>query len=241
MLEQRRKGMEPYQIAIDGPSGSGKSTLARSVARKLGILYLDTGAMYRACGLKAMDLGIDPKDEPRISSMLENLRLDILFENGSQRVILDGEDITDRIRMPGVSVAASDISSLRPVRERMVQMQREIAGKRNVVLDGRDIGSNVLPMAPYKFFLTADSEERARRRLEEMAARGVTNLTFEAVLADLKYRDHQDSTRTFAPLIKTPDAIVIDTTSNTPEETLAQLLSYLPAEVTSHNELGDDS
>ncbi|MBN1775444.1 MAG: (d)CMP kinase [Clostridiales bacterium] len=233
--------MEHFQIAIDGPSGSGKSTLARSVARTLGILYLDTGAMYRACGLKALDLGIDPKDEPRISSMLENLRLDILFEQGSQRVILDGEDVTERIRMPGVSVAASDISSLRPVRERMVQMQRQIAGKRNVVLDGRDIGSYVLPSAPFKFFLTADPEERAKRRLEEMAVRGVIDLTFEAVLADLKYRDHQDSTRSFAPLVRTPDAIVIDTTSNTPEETLAQLLSYLPEEVRSGSGSGDAS
>ncbi len=225
--------MEHFQIAIDGPSGSGKSTLARSVASALGILYLDTGAMYRACGLKALDLGIDPKDEPRICLMLEDLRLDILFENKSQRVILDGEDVTDRIRLPGVSVAASDISSLRPVRERMVRMQREIAGKRNVVLDGRDIGSYVLPEAPFKFFLTADSEERARRRLEEMAVRGVTGLTYEEVLADIKYRDHQDSTRSFAPLVKTPDAVVIDTTYNTAEETLQKLLSYLPEEVRS--------
>ncbi len=233
--------MEHYQIAIDGPSGSGKSTLARSLARKLGILYLDTGAMYRACGLKAMDLGIPPKDEPRITDMLAKLQLDIIFENGNQRVILDGEDVTERIRLPGVSVAASDISSLKPVREQMVQMQRELAGKRNVVLDGRDIGSYVLPQASFKFFLTADPEERARRRLEEMAVRGVTNLTFEEVLADMKYRDHQDSTRSFAPLVKTPDAIVIDTTSNTPEETLEQLLSCLPEEVKSQSGLGDVS
>jgi cytidylate kinase len=122
----------------------------------------------------------------------------------------------------------------------MVQMQRQIAGKRNVVLDGRDIGSYVLPTAPFKFFLTADPEERARRRLEEMAIRGVIDLTFEEVLADLKYRDHQDSTRSFAPLIRTPDAIVIDTTANTPEETLAQLLSYLPEEVRSQSESGDE-
>ncbi|MDD3959027.1 MAG: (d)CMP kinase [Clostridiaceae bacterium] len=223
--------MENFQIAIDGPSGSGKSTLARSVARALGILYLDTGAMYRACGLKALDLGILPKDEKAVGKMIPNLSLDILFENGSQRVILDGEDVTNRIRMPGVSVAASDISGHRPVRERMVQMQRDIAGKQNVVLDGRDIGSFVLPNAQYKFFLTADAEERARRRLEEMAVRGITGQTFEEVLSDIRYRDRQDSTRAFAPLIKTPDAIVIDTTYNSPEETLAILLSYLPDEI----------
>ena len=223
--------MENFQIAIDGPSGSGKSTLARSVARALGILYLDTGAMYRACGLKALDLGILPKDEKAVGKMIPNLSLDILFENGSQRVILDGEDVTNRIRMPGASVAASDISGHRPVRERMVQMQRDIAGKQNVVLDGRDIGSFVLPNAQYKFFLTADAEERARRRLEEMAVRGITGQTFEEVLSDIRYRDRQDSTRAFAPLIKTPDAIVIDTTYNSPEETLAILLSYLPDEI----------
>ncbi len=231
--------MEHFQIAIDGPSGSGKSTLARSVARTLGILYLDTGAMYRACGLKAIELGINPKDELRISSMLENLRLDILFENGNQRVILDGEDVTERIRMPDVSVAASDISSLKPVRERMVHMQRDIAGKKNVVLDGRDIGSFVLPEARFKFFLTADPKERARRRLAEMALRGVTNQSYEEVLADLKYRDHQDSTRSFAPLVKTPDAIIIDTTANTPDQTLRELLSYLPEEIRSGVGSGD--
>lgn len=224
--------MEHFQIAIDGPSGSGKSTLARSIARTLGILYLDTGAMYRACGLKAIDLGISPKDESEVVKMLADVRIDIQFENNSQKVILDGEDVTDRIRIPGVSVAASDISSLRPVREKMVEMQRQIAGDKNVVLDGRDIGSHVLPNAKYKFFLTADPEERARRRLEEMAVRGITQLTFDEVLADIQYRDHQDSTRSFAPLVKTVNAIVIDTTENTQKETMQQLLSYLPKEIT---------
>lgn len=225
--------MSHYQIAIDGPSGSGKSTLARSVARKLGILYLDTGAMYRACALRAMDLNISPKDEQNVVKMLEKLQMDILFENGKQRVILNGEDVTDRIRRPGVSVAASDISSLIPVREKMVQMQREIAAEKNMILNGRDIGSYVLPEAAYKFFLTADPEERARRRLEEMAVRGVSDLRIEDVLADIKYRDRQDSTRAFAPLVRTKEAIVIDTTTNTPAETLAELLSYLPDEVKS--------
>ncbi|NLW88344.1 MAG: (d)CMP kinase [Clostridiaceae bacterium] len=228
--------MAHFQIAIDGPSGSGKSTLARSVARELGILYLDTGAMYRACALKAIRSGVSTKDEPEIVEMLAKMRLDIVFVEGSQRVILDGEDVTEDIRKPGVSVAASDISALRPVREAMVSMQREIAGKRNVVLDGRDIGSYVLPNAEYKFFLTADPEERARRRLEEMAIRGVTNLTFESVLEDIKYRDHQDSTRSFAPLVKTADAIVIDTTQNTPEETLRCLLACLSGEINSLRE-----
>jgi len=224
--------MNHFQIAIDGPSGSGKSTLAKAVSRKLGILYLDTGAMYRACGLKALELQISPKDEAAVIEMLKDIRIDMLYENGIQHVFLDGTDVSDKIRMPGVSVAASDISSLRSVREKMVEMQRAIAGDKNVVLDGRDIGSNVFPEAKYKFFLNADPEERAVRRFEELNARGITNQTYEEVLADIKYRDHQDSTRAFAPLVRTADAIVIDTTFNTQEQTFEKLLECLPPELT---------
>ena len=223
--------MSHFQIAIDGPSGSGKSTLARAVSQKLGILYLDTGAMYRACGLKAILSGIAPNDEPAAASMLENIDIDIRFIDGAQHVFLDGEDVSSEIRKPEVSVAASDISAIPAVRMKMVAMQREIAGTRNVVLDGRDIGSFVLPDAKYKFFLTADPEERAKRRLEELALRGITGETYENVLSDILYRDKQDSTRAFAPLKKMPDAIEIDTTFNTREETLNQLLSYLPQEL----------
>lgn len=224
--------MNHYQIAIDGPSGSGKSTLAKAVSQKLGILYLDTGAMYRACGLKALELQISPKDEAAVTEMLKDIRIDMNFDNGVQRVYLDGIDVSDKIRMPGVSVAASDISSLRPVREKMVEMQRAIAGEKNVVLDGRDIGSNVFPNARFKFFLIADAEERAARRLEELSVRGITDQTYEEVLADIRYRDHQDSTRAFAPLVRTADAIVIDTTSNTQEQTFLKLLTFLPPELT---------
>lgn len=220
--------MTCIQIAIDGPSGSGKSTLAKAVSQKLGILYLDTGAMYRACGLKAILSGISPKDAILVDKMLETLDIDIRFENGQQRIILDGRDVSGDIRQPDVSVAASDISSIPAVRFKMVAMQRDIAGVRSVVLDGRDIGSYVLPDAQYKFFLTADPEERAKRRLEELAVRGIHTQTYEEVLADIRYRDHQDSTRAFAPLIKTPDAIEIDTTLNTQEQTLQMLLKHLP-------------
>lgn len=224
--------MNHFQIAIDGPSGSGKSTLARAVSQKLGILYLDTGAMYRACGLKALEMNIPPKDEESVKEMLKDIRIDMHFDSGKQHVFLDGVDVSDKIRMPGVSVAASDISSLRSVREKMVEMQRAIAGDKSVVLDGRDIGSNVFPEAKYKFFLTADPEERAARRLEELSIRGITNQTYEEVLADIKYRDHQDSTRAFAPLVRTADAIVIDTTLNTQAQTFETLLTYLPPELT---------
>jgi cytidylate kinase len=224
--------MNHFQIAIDGPSGSGKSTLAKAVSQKLGILYLDTGAMYRACGLKALELQISPKDETAVIEMLKDIRIDMHYDSGIQHVFLDGADVSDKIRMPGVSVAASDISSLRSVREKMVEMQRTIAGDKNVVLDGRDIGSNVFPEAKYKFFLTADAEERAARRFEELYVRGITNQTYEEVLADIKYRDHQDSTRAFAPLVRTADAIVIDTTLNTQEQTFEKLLACLPPELT---------
>ncbi len=223
--------MSHYQIAIDGPSGSGKSTLARAVSRKLGILYLDTGAMYRACGLKAILSGIAPNDEQAVTKILGDLNIDIRFIDGTQHVFLDGEDVSSAIRKPEISVAASDISAIPAVRMKMVAMQREIAGTRNVVLDGRDIGSYVLPDARYKFFLTADPEERAKRRLEELALRGITGETYENVLADILYRDRQDSTRAFAPLKKMPDAIEIDTTRNTREDTLKELLSHLPQEL----------
>lgn len=220
--------MTHLKIAIDGPSGSGKSTLAKAVSKKLGILYLDTGAMYRACGLKAILSGISPKDEELVVKMLETLDIDIRFADGEQRIFLDKRDVSSDIRTPDVSVAASDISSLPAVRIKMVAMQREIAGARSVVLDGRDIGSYVLPDADYKFFLTADPQERAKRRLEELALRGITTQTYEEVLADIRYRDYQDSNRAFAPLIKTPDAIEIDTTFNTQEQTLEALLNNLP-------------
>lgn len=223
--------MTHLQIAIDGPSGSGKSTLAKSVSRILGILYLDTGAMYRACGLKAILSGIAPKDEVKVSEMLKTLDIDIRFADGDQHVFLDGRDVSSEIRKPEVSVAASDISSLPEVRTKMVAMQRQIAESRSVVLDGRDIGSHVLPDAPYKFFLTADPEERAKRRLEELALRGIHTQSYEEVLADIRYRDHQDSTRSFAPLVKMPDAVVIDTTKNTQEQTLQELLQCLPREL----------
>ena len=219
--------MEYYQIAIDGPSGSGKSTLAKGVAEKLGILYLDTGAMYRACGLCALKSGINTKDEKAVAEMMKTIRIDITHEEGWQHVWLNGEDVSKEIRMPGVSVAASDVSAIPCVREAMVDLQRKISEGKNVVLDGRDIGSKVFPNAKYKFFLVADAEERARRRLKEMEEKGVKDQTFEDILKDIKYRDHQDSTRASSPLVKMPDAIEIDTTKISIEGTLEALLSHV--------------
>lgn len=214
-----------YQIAIDGPAGSGKSTLAKGVAKKLGIMYLDTGAMYRTCAVAAIKAGVDPKDNDSVSKLIESMKLEVKFIDGVQHMILNGEDVTAILRTPDVSKAASDISALPVVRTSMVNMQRNIAKSETFVLDGRDIGSNVLPDAKYKFFVTASAEVRAQRRLLEDKEKGNSTQTYEEVLADIKYRDLQDSTREFAPLIQTEDAILIDTSNITIEQTLEALLS----------------
>lgn len=217
--------MDIYQIAIDGPSGSGKSTLAKGVSKRLGIMYLDTGAMYRTCGLYALKNNVPPKDEEKVSVLMEKMNLEVAFIDGNQHMILDGEDVTDFIRTPEVSRYASDISSLPVVRKKMVDMQRKIAEKQSFVLDGRDIGSNVLPNAKYKFYLTASAATRAERRLKELNERGDFSQNYEEVLRDIEYRDLQDSTRAAAPLKKVDDAIEIDTSKITIEETLEALIS----------------
>ncbi|MCR5047967.1 MAG: (d)CMP kinase [Saccharofermentans sp.] len=215
-----------YQIAIDGPSGSGKSTLAKGAANALGIMYLDTGAMYRTCGLCALKTGIDPKDTDAVQNMLDTLDLKIKFEDGVQHMILNGEDVTGMIRTPEVSRAASNISSLPIVRTAMVDMQRKIAADQSFVVDGRDIGSVVLPNAKYKFFLTASSEARAKRRCLELEEKG-TPQAYEEVLKDIIWRDKQDSERAASPLIKVDDAVEIDTSDIGIQETLDLLLSYI--------------
>ena len=213
-----------YQIAIDGPSGSGKSTLAKGAAKALGIMYLDTGAMYRTCGLCAMKTGIAPKDEDAVRKMLADMKLEIKFQDGIQHMILNGEDVTDSIRTPEVSRAASDISSLPFVRTAMVDMQRKIAADQSFVVDGRDIGSVVLPNAKYKFFLTASAQARAKRRCLELEQKG-TPQPLDEVLKDIIWRDKQDSERAASPLIKVDDAVEIDTSEIGIEETLEVLLS----------------
>ena len=222
--------MSIYQIAIDGPSGSGKSTLAMGVSKELGIMYLDTGAMYRTCGLAAVKRGISPKDADAVASMLDEMELEVRFIDGAQHMILDGEDVTGMIRTPEVSMAASDISTLPVIRSAMVDYQRKIAGTQSFVIDGRDIASNVLPNAKYKFFLTASSEMRAKRRLAELNARGDYSQNYEEVLRDIELRDKQDSERASAPLVCVPDAIVIDTSDIDIDETRRTLLSYVNEE-----------
>lgn len=216
-----------YQIAIDGPSGSGKSTLAKGVSAALGIMYLDTGAMYRTCGLSAIKRGIETKDEAAVEAMLKEMDLKVVFEDGSQHMILDGEDVTGLIRTPEVSRAASNISSLPVVRTKMVDYQRQIAAGQSFVIDGRDIASKVLPDCKYKFFLTASPEARATRRLAELNSKGDYSQNYEEVLKDIIWRDKQDSERAASPLIKVDDAIEIDTSSIGIEETRDLLLSYI--------------
>lgn len=214
-------------IAIDGPAGAGKSTIARLLAEKLGILYLDTGAMYRAIGLKALRQGIDRRSEPAMAAMLDQTDLQIRFISKHQQVLLDGEDVSDLIRTPEVSIAASDVSVLTVVRLRLVDLQRRIAAVQDLILDGRDIGTYVLPDASDKFFLTADTGERARRRLLDLRSRGDQAATLEQVLEDMIYRDHQDSNRSLAPLRQAEDAVLVDTTGRSVEDVVAVVLQHL--------------
>ncbi len=198
-------------IAIDGPAGAGKSTIAKAVAAKLGIIYLDTGAMYRAVAYAALKKGIDVKDPEGVAQLLENLEMDIRYENGIQNVYVNGENATPYLRTPEMSKAASDISALPVVRYKMVELQREFAAKYDVVLDGRDIGTFVLPDANCKFYMTASPEERAKRRFEELTAKGET-CDYNAVLQDIVKRDYNDSHREVAPLKQADDAYYLDTT-----------------------------
>ncbi len=219
--------MSIYQIAVDGPSGSGKSTLAKGVAKRLGIMYLDTGAMYRTCGLFAVRNGIDPKNEEEVNNMLSSMTVDVRFEDGVQHMILNGEDVTGLIRTPEVSMAASSVSAHPQLRRKMVDMQREIAKSQTFVLDGRDIASNVLPNAKYKFYVTAPAEVRAERRLAELKERGDESQNYEEVLRDIIQRDEQDMNRAISPLVQVPEAVVIDTSLTGIEETQDKLISYI--------------
>lgn len=198
-------------IAIDGPSGSGKSTVADIISERLDILHLDTGAMYRACGLKAKLLGVSCSDEAAVRDFIEDIDLKIVYEKGVQRTFLDGNDVSKEIRMNDISKLASDISALPCVREKMVKMQREVAKENPCVLDGRDICLHVLPDAKYKFFMTATPEIRAERRVKELIERG-QNADYEVILREINERDYNDSHRAFSPLKQAPDAVLIDTT-----------------------------
>ncbi len=208
----RKDITEIMNIALDGPAGSGKSTIAKILAKDYNILYLDTGAMYRACGLKALRLGVDPKDGAGVEKILPMLNVKVEYRDGKQHTLLDGEDVSLAIRENAVSMAASNISAHPCVRVKMVEMQREIARGMSCVLDGRDIGSKVLPDAKFKFFITADSKVRAERRFKELTERGEA-VDFEALHQEILLRDKQDSEREFSPLVCAEDAVVVDTSN----------------------------
>ncbi len=219
--------MNTIQISIDGPAGAGKSTISKAAARALGFTYIDTGAMYRAVGLKAIRLGLDTKtDADKIASMMDDTDIDIRHADDGQHIILDGEDVTAQIRLPEVSIAASDASAVAAVRLKLVGLQRRLAEKDSVVMDGRDIGSFVLPDAQIKIYLTATVEDRAKRRYDELIEKGIA-ANYDEVKADIAYRDKNDASRKIAPL-KVPDgAIVLDTTGNTLEQSIALMLGTI--------------
>ena len=218
-----------YAIAIDGPSGAGKSTLARRCAAAYGFLYVDTGAIYRTVGLAAWRKGVDRKNATAISALLPTLDIQMGYnENGEQRMYLNGEDVSSEIRLPEISICASDVSALPVVREYLLDMQRRMAREHNVIMDGRDIGTVVLPAAELKIFLTASAEARAERRMKELLAKGV-DTRFDDVLRDIRYRDQQDSERAAAPLRPAEDAVHVDTTKIDFKESF-QLLSRVITE-----------
>ena len=207
-------------MAIDGPSGAGKSTIARLLANELGFLYVDTGALYRAIGYSVINRGGDPKSVAEVEGMLDTMQVELRYADGQQRVFVDDGDVTEYIRTPEISMAASAVSAIPAVRAFLLDLQRETARRENVIMDGRDIGTVVLPDAGVKIFLTATAEERARRRYDELIERG-TAVTFDDVLADMIKRDYDDSTRTSAPLRRAEDAIEVNTTGLTLEQSVA--------------------
>lgn len=216
-------------IAIDGPSGAGKSTLAKALAKKLGYIHVDTGAMYRAIGLYILRTGTDPKNEEAVTARLPEVKMNIEFVEGAQHMILNGEDVTGLIRTSEVSAFASAVSAIGSVRAFLLDVQRDMAKKNNVIMDGRDIGTVILPNADVKFFMTASDDARAERRRTELAEKG-ENISVEEVKKSLSARDKQDSTRKIAPAIPASDAIMLDN-SGSFDETVDRALKIIESRI----------
>lgn len=214
-----------FAIAIDGPSGAGKSTLAQALAKKLGFLHVDTGAMYRTVALYILQCGIDPKDKAAVARKLSDIKFDVLFENGAQKMMLDGKDVSGLIRTSEVSSCASSVSSIAEVRAFLLDAQRNLAKKYNVIMDGRDIGTVILPDADVKFFMTASDEARAERRKADLSSAG-ENVTVSEVMAQMAERDRRDSTRAIAPAIPAKDSVPLDNSCPF-EETLEKALAVI--------------
>lgn len=214
------------KITIDGPSGAGKSSIAKEIAKRIGIIYIDTGAMYRTVGLYCLRNGIDTKNESQVEQHLEDIDITISYENNEQSVILNGENVTALIRTNEVSMAASDVAKIISVRMKLVELQRKLAENQNVIMDGRDAGTYILPDAEKKIFLTATAEKRAERRYLELDAAG-QKVDYNEVLREIIKRDKNDSERTFSPLKKAVDAVVVDTSDIDFDESVKLILEII--------------
>ena len=215
-----------YAVAVDGPSGAGKSTLAKAIAKEMNIIYVDTGAMYRCIGLYMYRSGIGSKDAPHVIAALPQVHIEMRYEDGLQHMVLNGQDVTEEIRLPEMSMYASDVSAIPEVRNFLLETQRAFARENSVIMDGRDIGTVVLPDAQVKIFLYADVEIRARRRFLELEQRG-TPVPYEEVLKDMEQRDYNDTHREVAPLQPAADSIMIDTSRLSFRESLELLLDVV--------------
>lgn len=223
---ERGEGNKMISVAVDGPAGAGKSTICRRAAKRLGFVYVDTGALYRAVGLYVLRQGADPSNAQAVERLLKGLTLDLRFEAGEQQVLLNGENVTGQIRTPEVSMAASGVSAVPAVREFLFETQRRLAHEHNVVMDGRDIGTVVLPDATVKIFLTAPLKVRAKRRLLELEEKG-QSVDFDTVYREMEQRDYNDSHRSVAPLKQADDALLLDNGDLTLDESVERMLAMI--------------
>lgn len=227
-------------IAIDGPAGAGKSTIAKKISAELGYIYVDTGALYRAIGLYAIRSGVPQQTEQYVVPLLPQIKVELKFIDHAQRVFLNDEDVSEAIRKNEVSMAASNVSAIPAVREFLFALQQKIARENNVIMDGRDIGTVVLPHADVKIFLTASPEDRAKRRYLELTQKG-QQIDFDTLLQEIIDRDHNDSTRAIAPLKQAEDAIAVDTSGNSLEESIALLTDLIESQLHKKQLLSDNN
>lgn len=223
---QREKGvkMKTFNIAIDGPAGAGKSTVARRVAKELSFVYVDTGAMYRAIGLFMIQKDVDVSDEPQVEDALKKVHISIAYDHGEQQVLLNGQNVSTMIREEKVGNMASRVSAISSVREKLLDLQKNLASEHDVVMDGRDIGTHILPMAQLKIYLTASADTRAKRRFDELTAKG-TNCDLCEIKADIEKRDEQDMNRAIAPLRQAEDAVYLDSSDMTIDQVTSKIVT----------------
>ncbi len=218
-------------IAIDGPAGAGKSTIAKAVAKQLEYIYADTGALYRSIALNAINSGTNTDNEAEINELLSNTKVEIKFIDGEQRVFLNSQDVSDKIRTTEVSMMASKVSAIAAVRDFLLELQRGLARENNVIMDGRDIGTVVLPQAQVKIFLTASVQCRAKRRYKDYLAAGNTKESYEQILADIQQRDYNDSHRAVAPLKPAEDSVIVDTSDDTLEQSVEKITAVVNSKI----------